>query len=40
MGWNKTTTKYFQVVDLINRVKRFTFACLAKILDVIAVDEC
>ena len=45
MGWKKTRTKYCQVVDFINRVKRFSFECLAKIYgdyfdDVIAVDEC
>ena len=45
IGWKKSRTRYCQVVDPMNRVKRFSFACLVKIYndlfdDVLAVDEC
>ena len=45
LGWRKVPTKYCQVVKPYNRLKRFIFACQAKIEDdkmedVTDVDEC
>ena len=31
LGWRKVNTKYCQIVTPINRVKRFIYACLAKL---------
>ena len=45
IGWRKTRTKHCQVIAPVNRIKRFSFGCLAKIYkdtfdDVLDVDEC
>ena len=44
LGWRQVQTKYCQIVDLINRLKRFIYCCLYKsyledFFDTIDVDE-
>ena len=45
LGWRKVNTKYCQMVNPVNRVKRFIFCCMSKLHneqfdDVIDIDEC
>ena len=44
LGWRKVQTKYCQIVDPINRLKRFIYCCFCKrfqedFVDTIDVDE-
>ena len=44
LGWRKVTTKYCQIVEPRNRVKRFIYCCFCKIFkedfqDTIDADE-
>ena len=43
LGWRQVQTKYCQIVDLINRLKRFIYCCFYKsyldFFDTIDVDE-
>ena len=45
LGWNKIRTRYCQIVSFNNKVKRFIFACCAKLnketfYNTIHIDEC